>query len=85
MSNKVTKLREDHILWTCKCLKDSTANTYCNKLNGMLDKQCTRCKAKREIGSVAVNRTRQGIGKLIEKDTNGVDVWEYSDDSPIES
>jgi hypothetical protein len=81
MLEKTTEPREDHILWTCKRLKDPAIKTYCNKLNGMLDKKCIWCKSNRDIVTIAVNRTRKDIGKIIEKDADGLDVWEYDDPS----
>ncbi|KAL4730951.1 hypothetical protein ACLX1H_002993 [Fusarium chlamydosporum] len=73
MAEKTTKPREDRILWTCNRLKDPTTKTHCNKLNGMIDKKCTRCKSKREVGALAVNRTRDDIGELVEKSDDGLD------------
>ncbi|KAL3605208.1 hypothetical protein FPOAC2_00150 [Fusarium poae] len=84
MPNKTTKPCEEHVLWTCRRQKDLVSKNYCDKINGMLDKTCTWCKAKREVGTLAVDRTRQTIGKLIYKNADGVEVWEYDDEPLIE-
>ncbi|KAJ4137216.1 hypothetical protein NW768_002798 [Fusarium equiseti] len=77
---RTTKPREDHVLWTCKHLKGLLGDSHCNKLNGMLDKKCLRCKAKRDVNAVAVSRTRKDIGKLIGQSPEGLEIWEYDDD-----
>ena len=79
LPERTTKPRDDHVLWTCKHLKDLLDDSYCNKLNGMLDKKCLRCKTKRDVNAVAVSRTRQDIGKLVGQSPEGVEIWEYDD------
>ncbi|KAL6918903.1 hypothetical protein FSST1_002929 [Fusarium sambucinum] len=80
MSDKTTKPHDDHVLWACRRLKDPASKNYCDKINGMLDKTCTWCKSKREVGTLAVDRTRHTMGELVEKTADGVEVWEYNKD-----
>ncbi|WXC54200.1 hypothetical protein SNK03_000204 [Fusarium graminearum] len=80
MPYKTTEPRDDHILWECKRLKDAASMTCCGKFNGMRDEKCGWCKTNRDIGSMAVDRTRKTIGKLVEKNPDGLDVWKYDDD-----
>ncbi|KAH7006476.1 hypothetical protein EDB82DRAFT_117337 [Fusarium venenatum] len=80
MSDKTTEPRGDHVLWAYRRLKDPASKNYCDKINGMLDKTCTWCKAKREVGTLAVDRTRHIMGELVGKTADGVEVWEYNKD-----
>ncbi|KAF5229883.1 hypothetical protein FAUST_10132 [Fusarium austroamericanum] len=82
MPYKTTEPRDDHILWECKHLKDATSTTCCGKFNGMRDEKCGWCKANRDVGAMAVDRTRKTIGKLVEKNPDGLDVWKYDDYAP---
>ncbi|KAL4730950.1 hypothetical protein ACLX1H_002992 [Fusarium chlamydosporum] len=80
--------REDHTHWQCKPVEEPSrldkvidkirGKTQCEWINEMKFEICTKCHAKRGLGSIAKNRDWETIGEFLCHDIWGNELWRYT-------
>lgn len=81
----VTKeIRKDHAHWSCKFKATTILELDCiaGYLNvpspqPMAEKSCEFCRHRRCVGTVALNKDFDEIGRLARVDHEGTEWWEY--------
>lgn len=71
------------VAWRCRELVPAKVGLYrtrCETNNDWADASCTLCKKKRDVGAQAMARNGGcfKVGELVDIDTTGKEIWDYT-------